>query len=573
LQPFVVAQIKAGILGYQVLNSTSAGAWPGFLDSADPTAGKVYSVFYMYNARLYFFARTPLCFRFFAPRLPPHPHAPQITNPNEVLAGAKPNLTTIGPLNYLYRNTKHELQFDNDNAELVYKEYQRFEPVDAATVAFEKLPLTTVDVLFNAALRDPRFRDLMPLIRDDANAAFTTRTIHDILWGYTDASLLNLTFPGMQPNDTSLAAALAAHSHTRISTGWPNPATAWDYLEWEGSPALTCCDGGIAGETSVPRDASCAPAYATNDASAIRGIFGTMWHPFVGNDETTLTLATYPFSIPRHWPLVCGPGGGGPPLSLNDGTAFTSAIGGCDSYVTDGISLRRYTLPPWVMGNASVSPAEAVAFNNSGPSGLLDISRCQQKAPIFLSKPNFLHGSDSLADGVVGLPPATEARDGSWLGVEPLTGQVLDFNFQLAINAQLEPITVHTVGPFHLPFTYFPGVKKVYIPLGTGLQKSTISGVQADLFKSSVYAPVHAAVALRWVGVAAAALGAAAAAACVGAAWWSARSGAAAGAPPRDYVELAGSPALAASGVGGGRLRVEMGGGEYWENASLNGGT
>jgi len=478
-----------------------------------------------------------------------------------VLAGAKPILDTIGPLNYADRNTKHELAFDNGNSELVYKEYQRFFAADAATLALERLPLTSVDVLFNAALRDPRYRNLMPLVRDDANAAFTTRPIRDVLWGYTDDTLLGLRFPGLQPNDTSLGAALAAHSPTRISTGWPNPATAWDYLEWEGRPALTCCANGVAGEAGVPVDASCRPAYATNDASAVRGIFGTAWHPFVGNDETTLTLATYPFSIPRHWPLVCGAGGRGPPAALNDGSAFTAAIGGCDSYEVNGISLRRYALPPWVMGNASVAPAEAAAYNNSaGPSGLLDISRCQQSAPVFLSKPYFLHASDSLAQGVVGLRAADEARDGSFLGVEPLTGQVLDFNFQLGINALLEPVTVDALG---LPFTYFSGVNRVFIPVGAGLQTSSISGAQAALFKSQVYAPVHAAVALRWAGVALAALGAAAAAACAGAAWW--RRGGWRGAAP--------------GGGGGGALgagRLAISGGEGpgadFAYASLNDG-
>jgi hypothetical protein len=292
-------------------------------------------------------------------------------------------------------------------------------------------------------------------------------------------------------------------------------------------------------------DASCAPAYATNDASAIRGIFGTAWHPFVGNDETTVTLATYPFSIPRHWPLVCGAGGPGRPPSLNDGTDFTAAIGGCDSYEVQGISLRRYTLPPWVMGNASVSPAEAAAFNNSGPSGLLDISRCQQRAPIFLSKPYFLHVSDSVVGGVVGLRPPSEALDGSWLGIEPLTGQVLDFNFQLAINVQLEPITVHPP-ILDKSFTYFDKVKPVYIPIGTGVQQSIMSDAQGDTFKSQVYAPVHAAVALRWTGVTLAAAGALLAAGCAGAAWRKGRRP-----------------------LAGGQLRV-VGGGEEGDYASLN---
>jgi hypothetical protein len=74
LQPFVVAKIRAGILQYAVLNSSSAGSWPGFLDSNDPTGPEVLSVFYVFNVR------------FAAPRPPPtlstapqYSHAPPHT--------------------------------------------------------------------------------------------------------------------------------------------------------------------------------------------------------------------------------------------------------------------------------------------------------------------------------------------------------------------------------------------------------------------------------------------------------------------------------------------------------------
>lgn len=39
------------------------------------------------------------------------------------------------------------------------------------------------------------------------------------------------------------------------------------------------------------------------------------------------------------------------------------------------------------MGNASVSTAEAVAYTNNGPSGLLNQSLCEWGAPIYVSQP------------------------------------------------------------------------------------------------------------------------------------------------------------------------------------------
>ena len=45
----VTALIRAGIRDYSVLDSPSAGGWPGWLDSRDPSAGQVTSRYYVFN--------------------------------------------------------------------------------------------------------------------------------------------------------------------------------------------------------------------------------------------------------------------------------------------------------------------------------------------------------------------------------------------------------------------------------------------------------------------------------------------------------------------------------------------
>ena len=97
LHEFIVSQIRSGILDYAVLSSPNAGSWPGFIDSRDPTGPFVLSTFYVYN----------------------------VTNPDEILAGGKPKLQTIGPLVYHYINTKHNISWENYGDDLLYKEYQR----------------------------------------------------------------------------------------------------------------------------------------------------------------------------------------------------------------------------------------------------------------------------------------------------------------------------------------------------------------------------------------------------------------------------------------------------------------
>lgn len=101
LHDLIVSAIRAGILQYAVLSSPSAGSYPGFMDSRDPSGPSVYSYFYLFN----------------------------ITNTEEILAGGKPKLDTIGPLVYLYHNTKHNVSWENYGDDLLYKEYQRNFPV------------------------------------------------------------------------------------------------------------------------------------------------------------------------------------------------------------------------------------------------------------------------------------------------------------------------------------------------------------------------------------------------------------------------------------------------------------
>ena len=98
LHAYISAQIRAGVLAYAVLSSPSAGQYKGFVDSRDPTGPAVVSIFYFHD----------------------------YLNPEEVMAGGKPRLRTVGPLTYNYVNTKHNISWDSNGDEIVYTEYQRF---------------------------------------------------------------------------------------------------------------------------------------------------------------------------------------------------------------------------------------------------------------------------------------------------------------------------------------------------------------------------------------------------------------------------------------------------------------
>jgi hypothetical protein len=166
--------------------------------------------------------------------------------------------------------------------------------------------------------------------------------------------------------------------------------------------------------------APCAPAWPGYDGARVDGGFGTAFHMGIDPSET-LHLAGYDFGIYRALPFQCDNVGGGPgPGDLYDGTALTASIGGCDSYDVQGIHLLKFTMPDWVFGNASKSPAEAAAYGINGPSGVLNQSVCEQGAPIFLSHPHFLFASDSVVNGVTGISAPDPQLHGSFFGIDPV---------------------------------------------------------------------------------------------------------------------------------------------------------
>ena len=129
-------------------------------------------------------------------------------------------------------------------------------------------------------------------------------------------------------------------------------------------------------------------------------------------DDEVLRVSTHGFGIYRWWPLVH-----------------------TGSYDVKGVPVSRRQLPPDTLGNDTTSPEEARAYDIHGPAGLLNQSQCEWGAPVYMSKPLFLDGSDSLRDAIVGLGAPDRAVHDTFLGVEPASGQTLDFHVRVCACA------------------------------------------------------------------------------------------------------------------------------------------
>lgn len=337
---FVVASIRSQV----VIDSPSSGAYPAFVDSSDPSAGQVVLSFYFFN----------------------------ITNSEDVVNNAaKPKVQEVGPLQYSYNNRKLNTTWDDDADVVRYVEYQYYTPLDSNTEWLQQQTIISLNVLLLAALSPAGgTADFVPVLypsTKDPMALFTRRTMAEMMWGYTDA-ILPVPFPGLQHNDTSASYALQQHGVTSIYTGKRSGDKAWEYLEWDGIDSMQCCKAGPAGETGAGTSGGCGEAWGTWDAQAISGVFGNRWHMGLDPSET-LYLATYDFGIYRNWPLECRNVGGGPgPGWLSDGSDLTANIGSCDSYTVQDVSVLKFQLPDWILGNSSVSQAEAAGYGMAGES-------------------------------------------------------------------------------------------------------------------------------------------------------------------------------------------------------------
>jgi CD36 family len=257
---------------------------------------------------------------------------------------------------------------------------------------------------------------------------------------------------------------------------------------------LECCAYGPCGDKGTQGLTPAIKPWMTTDAETIRGAFGEQFHQFIDPTES-LYVSTHDFGILRAWKLTnkgSGPAGSGTDI------AGTGANGGSagDTLEVKGITLLKFTYADGTMGNFSVNEEEAFAYNNYGPSGLLNQSLCEWGAKIFISQPRFYGGSQSLRDGVIGLGPATQDVGESFLGVEPFTGSTFQFSWRVQINALLEP-TLLPGAPVPL---FFPNVNPVFMPIAWASRYGEVNDNEASEFKSSVYLARDLMVSARWGG-------------------------------------------------------------------------
>lgn len=148
-----------------------------------------------------------------------------------------------------------------------------------------------------------------------------------------------------------------------------------------------------------------------------------------------------------------------------------------------GIPVYRFVLP----ANAFASPlqnpdnhcfcTEKVISNNCTSYGVLDIGKCKEGKPVYISLPHFLHASPDVSEPIEGLNP-NEDEHRTYLDVEPITGFTLQFAKRLQVNILVKPAR---------KIEALKNLKRPYIvPILWLNETGTIGDEKAEMFRNQV---------------------------------------------------------------------------------------
>uniref|UniRef100_A0A8C7ZK91 Platelet glycoprotein 4 n=1 Tax=Oryzias sinensis TaxID=183150 RepID=A0A8C7ZK91_9TELE len=153
-----------------------------------------------------------------------------------------------------------------------------------------------------------------------------------------------------------------------------------------------------------------------------------------------------------------------------------------------GIDVYRYSLLPSTLASPVVNPDNRCFCKNMQTTknctlaGVLELSVCQQGAPVYISLPHFLLGSDILKESVVGLNPHPENHK-TFLDVEPITGFTLNFAKRIQVNMMYGPSDVVKL---------FKNISDYMIlPVVWMNETATLDDETADMFKNELLGRIN----------------------------------------------------------------------------------
>ncbi|NWS81556.1 CD36 protein, partial [Toxostoma redivivum] len=365
-----------------------------------------------------------------------------VLNPSEVIdEGAQPKLEQRGPYTYRVRYLPKENVTEGENGTISYMlpNAADFEPdlsvgTEDDTVTVLNLAVVAVPAVFPGALMQSIINTW---VKSSKSAILQNRTVKEILWGYTDPFLNQVPFATVNPV---------------VGVFYPyNGTSDGPYTVYTGTEDIT--QTAVIESYKNKRTLS----YWKGHCDMVNGTDGASFPPFVKKDQV---LRFFSSDICRS---IYG--------------VFHS------KQVVKGITLYRFVVPreafasPVEVGDNYCFCTDQEISENCTLAGVLDISTCKAKRPVYISLPHFLHASESILHNVEGLSP-NEKEHETYLDIEPVTGFTLRFAKRLQVNLLVK----HS--------KYIEPLKKVnktYVfPLLWLNESAVIGDEKAEMFRSKI---------------------------------------------------------------------------------------
>ncbi|XP_066038888.1 platelet glycoprotein 4 [Chamaea fasciata] len=325
-----------------------------------------------------------------------------VLNPLEVMNGTQPKLEQRGPYTYRVRYLPKENVTEGENGTISYMlpNVADFEPDMSIGTEDDNMTVLNLAVVAVPSVYPSGFMQsiINTWVRSSNSAIVQNRTVKEILWGYTDPFLNLIPFPGVNPV---------------VGVFYPyNGTSDGPYSVYTGAEDIT--------KTAIIESYKnkSTLSYWPGHCDMVNGTDGASFPPFVKKNQV---LRFFSSDICR--------------------SIYGVFYG---KQVVKGITLYRFTVPR----EAFASPTEVEdnycfctdkeISENCTLAGVLDISACKAKRPVYISLPHFLHASESILHNVEGLSP-NEKEHETYLDIEPLTGFTLRFAKRLQVNLLVRP--------------------------------------------------------------------------------------------------------------------------------------
>ncbi|CAI9722449.1 membrane 2-like [Octopus vulgaris] len=323
--------------------------------------------------------------------------------------GTNPSVTETGPYTYKEHIEKVDVVLENGTVSYRENKYYIFDREKSAgpesnVVIIPNLPVLTV-VNF-VRYTNATIKTLVNMLTY-MDKPFKTLTVGDIIWGYKDPIIANLAKYIPKSMNVTLPKKFG------IFYG-KNGTDDGNYIIHSGTKDVN--DLGIIKSWN---GVSSLPYWNSPYCNMINGSDGTLFSPFKTKDSNIYIFSTD----------IC-----------------RSVHATFDKKLTvHDIPVNRYTPPPDLFATGDIEPAnKGFCTPNCLPSGLLNVSKCHQDAPIVLSQPHFYQADPAVINNVTGLKPDPE-KHSTQLDIEPTTGLGLHLAKRLQINLMIEAIPGITI--------------------------------------------------------------------------------------------------------------------------------